>query len=459
MTRNFLPREVGLVIGVLTASAISVAWGAAPDPAPGPSEIESRAKPAEQLPPQNWNWHIQNTDVLQFHPAFPAAYSGPNSLKPTAEINESVSLDLYAGVRLWPGAEAHADGLLWQGHGLSGTRGVDGFPNGESFRVGTDWPNVNLARLFLRQTISLGGADEPIEDGPLHLRGSRTTSRLTLTAGKLSAKDIFDNNTYANDARTQFLNWALMANEAWDFPADSLGYITGITADLTISDWSYRYGFFQMPRTANGTAIDPRVFQAWGMVVEIERRHMIHSHPGAVRLLAYLNRAQAGQYQEAIDAPVRPADIEASRAYRCKYGFGLNFEQEVVTNLGIFSRIGWSDGNTEAWTFADVDRTATLGLSLKGASWQRPNDTFGIAGVLNGLSKVHEQFLAVGGTGILAGDGALNYGWEQILETYYDFQIWNDLHVALDYQFIRYPAFNRDRGPVSVLGARLHWEF
>jgi high affinity Mn2+ porin len=178
-----------------------------------------------------------------------------------------------------------------------------------------------------------------------------------------------------------------------------------------------------------------------------------------VRLLAFLNRDHAGSYQDALDLSVRPADIEATRADRFKYGFALNFEQELARNLGIFSRIGWSDGTTEAWAFADVDRTATLGLSLKGESWHRPNDTLGIGGVLNGLAGVHQRFLAAGGTGILAGDGALSYGWEQILETYYDFQVWRTLHLAVDYQFIRYPAFNRDRGPVSVLGARLHWEF
>ena len=141
---------------------------------------------------------------------------------------------------------------MWQGFGLSKTLGVEGFPNGEAFRLGTDVPNVNIARLFIRQTIGLGGEQEAVEDGPLQLAGKQDVSRVTLTLGKISAKDIFDNNAYANDPRTQFMNWALMANEAWDYPADSLGYDTGFAAELNQPQWTVRYGFFQMPRSSNG---------------------------------------------------------------------------------------------------------------------------------------------------------------------------------------------------------------
>jgi high affinity Mn2+ porin len=416
-----------------------------------------------QTPPgadaENWNWHAQNTDIVQYHPGFPASYSGPNSLSSANEVKETASLDLYAGARLWRGAEAHADGLMWQGFGLSKTLGVEGFPNGEAFRLGTDVPNVNLARLFIRQTIGLGGEQEPIEDGPLQLAGQQDVSRLTLTLGKLSAKDIFDNNTYANDPRTQFMNWALMANEAWDFPADSLGYETGFATELNQPNWTARYGFFQMPRSSNGTAQDTHYLEAWGMVTEFERRFNVNGHPGAVRFLAFLNSAHMGSYQDAVNSPIRPADIEATRAYRLKYGFGLNVEQEIVKNVGAFARLGWSDGQNEAWAFSDVDRTATLGLSIKGESWHRPNDTVGLAGVLNGISHVHQEFFEAGGTGILAGDGNLSYRLEKIVEAYYDFEIWKTLHGTLDYQFISDPAFNSARGPVSVLGARLHWSF
>lgn len=408
---------------------------------------------------QTWNWHVQNTAIVQGDPPFRAKYSGPNSLDSRGEIRETVSLDLYAGARLWPGAEAYADALMWQGFGLSQTVGAEGFPNGEGFRLGTKVPNMNLARLFIRQVIGLGGDQDTVDDDQLQLAGRRDISRLTLTLGRFSAKDIFDNNAYANDPRTQFLNWAFMANEAWDYPADSLGFQTGLAAELDEPQWSLRYGFFQMPKFSNGTAQDQNYLKAWGMVTEFERRYTINDHPGAVRLLGFLNRAHMGSYQEAVDSPIRPADIQATRAYRSKYGFGINVEQELWKNVGIFSRVGWSDGNNEAWAFSDVDRAATLGLSIRGSAWHRPDDTYGIAGALNGISRVHQEFFEAGGTGILAGDGNLSYGLEKILETYYDVAVWKTIHATLDYQFITDPAFNRDRGPVSVIGARLHWEF
>lgn len=412
-----------------------------------------------QPPEQSWNWHVQNTTIVQYHPGFPARYSGPNSLSSASDVEHTVSLDLLFGVRLWRDAEFHVDGLMWQGFGFDNTRGVAGFPNGEAFRLGTEVPNVNLSRVFIRQTIGLGGEQETVEDGALQLAGRRDISRITLTLGRMSAKDIFDNNAYANDPRTQFMNWALMANEAWDYPGDSLGYITGFAAELNQPRWAIRYGFFQMPRVSNGTALDDNFLEAWGMVTEFEQRYTIDARPGAVRLLAFLNSAHMGSYQAAIENPARPADIEATRAYRYKYGFGINIEQELARNLGAFVRLGWSDGQNEAWVFADVDRTATAGISVKGEGWHRPEDTLAVAGVLNGLSSVHRDFFAAGGTGILVGDGALTYGLEEILETYYDFQIWKTVHTSIDYQFINHPGFNRDRGPVSVLSARLHWSF
>jgi high affinity Mn2+ porin len=304
----------GQAAALACASALLAVASEPSTNAPAATRIDQPLETQEQT----WNWHVQNTDIVQGDPSFPAHYSGPNSLNSQGEVRETVSLDLYAGVRLWRGAEAHVDGLMWQGFGLSKTLGVEGFPNGEAFRLGSDMPNVTFARLFIRQTIGLGGEQETIEDGQLQLAGKQDLSRLTLTVGKLSAKDIFDNNTYANDPRTQFMNWALMANEAWDYPADSLGYMTGLAIELNQPRWSARYGFFQMPHSSNGMAQDPHYLEAWGMVTELERRFAVRDHPGAVRLLAYLNSAHMGNYQEAVNSPVRPADIEATRAYRYK---------------------------------------------------------------------------------------------------------------------------------------------
>jgi high affinity Mn2+ porin len=461
------------VVTALTCAAMSVA--AAEDAATNLLNTLITEKSADAQH-QNWNWHIQNTDIVQGDPAFRAKYSGPNSLPNNGEVRETISLDLMAGVRLWHGAEAHVDGLMWQGYGIGKTLGIEAFPSGEAYRAGTTLPNGMFARLFFRQTISLGGEEETVEDDPLHLAGKVDGSRLTITLGRISVTDIFDHNAYAGDPRAQFMNWAFVANEAWDYPADSVGYTTGLAVELNQPRWTLRYGFFQMPGVQNqftaddqllkwpreSSASDGDFWRSWGMPVEWEYRYQVNTHPGAIRLLAYLNEAHMASYDAAIailqaDGP--GADTTPARAYHFKYGFALNWEQEITKDVGVFSRLGWSDGHTESWAYADVDRTASLGLSVKGGFWHRPDDTFGLAGVVNAIARAHQQFFADGGTGILGGDGALNYGWEKTLETYYDAKIWKAIHFALDYQFITNPAYNRDRGPVSVFGARLHWEF
>jgi len=439
---------------------------------PASAEVSTNSPAGEQ----DWNWHVQNTVIVQGYPGFHAKYSGPNSLPSGGETRETVSLDLLAGLRLWHGAEAHVDGLTWQGFGLGNGVGVEGFPNGEAFKFGTATPAFMFARLFIRQTIGFGGEQEDVPDGQFTLAGRQDVSRLTFTLGRMSAKDIFDNNAYANDPRTQFMNWGLMANEAWDYPADAVGYTTGLAVELNQPQWTLRYGFFQMPRLKNwwtvedqflkwpneDSAGDAKFWQSWGMVAEFERRYNIHAHPGAIRFLAYLNQADMANYDAAaaiLRANGPGADISAARAYRYKYGFGLNWEQEIASNVGIFSRIGWNDGRNEAWTSADPNYTVSLGVSIKGEAWHRAGDIFGLGGVLNGASSANQKFLKAGGTGILSGDGNLNYGWEKDLEIYYDFKIWKTLHASVDYQFISDPAFNQDRGPVSVFSARLHWEF
>lgn len=443
--------------------------GQVPPPKPIPLPLAATTNGLAAIA-QDWNWHVQNTDIVQGDPGFPAQYSGPNSLHSGGEVKETVSLDLYAGARLWQGAEAHVDGLMWQGFGLSQTEGVEGFPNGEAVKYGSANPSGTIARLFIRQTIGLGGEQEFVPDDQLTLAGKEDISRITLTLGRFSAKDVFDNNAYADDPRTQFMNWALMANAAWDYPMDTVGYTTGIAAELNRPDWALRYGFFQVPQFQNGftaedqilkwpggTGGDGRLLQSWGMVTEFERRYRINAHPGALRFLAYLNEAGMGSYEDALAVP--GAEISQTRAYRFKYGFGLNWEQEITKNVGVFSRLGWNDGHNEAWMFTDANWTGSLGASVKGEAWRRPDDTFGLAGVISGISHVNQQFLEAGGTGILDGDGALSYGPEKDLETYYDCKIWKPIHGALDYQFVSDPAFNRVRGPVSIFGARVHWEF
>src|ERR1017187_5029447 len=288
-------RRSGALISIATmavvacsAAALSGATNAVETAAGGPGSStdkplpEAVAKAGDEGREQIWNWHVQNTDIIQYHPGITAPYSGPNSLSSASEVKETISLDLIFGLRLWPGAEFHVDGLMWQGFGFSDAHGIDGFPSGEAFRLGTDVPNGSITRLFIRQTIGLGGEQETVPDDQFQLAGKRDISRVTLTVGRMSAKDIFDNNTYANDSRSQFMSWAFMANQAWDYPGDSLGYITGFAAELNQPKWTLRYGFFQMPSESNGlswedkflkwpydsSAGDGPFLQAWGMVTE-----------------------------------------------------------------------------------------------------------------------------------------------------------------------------------------------
>ena len=456
-------------------TALALLGLGAPVAAADPGTNAAAAPPLAKAPAagQNWNWHAQNTDIVQGYPKYSAAYSGPSSLPTGGQARESVSLDVMAGVRLWPGAEAHVDGLMWQGFGLHNTLGAEAFPNGEAFRLGTDVPNGAITRLFVRQTVGLGGGQEDVADDALDLAGQRDVNRITLTAGRFSAKDIFDNNTYANDPRTQFINWGLMANEAWDYPADAIGFTTGLAVEWNRPQCTVRYGWFQEPQVQNslnwedkflkwpydGSSQGNSVWNGWAMVTELERHYTVQDHPGTLRLLAFANRANMAQYDAATAVFQAGGNPTTVRAFRCKYGFGLNWEQEVAKNVGVFSRLGWNDDREEGWMFSDVGYAGSVGLSVKGAGWSRPEDTIGLAGLASGCAPAERRFFAAGATGILAGDNGLNYGWEKVVETYYDCKVCPGLDASLDYQFIDNPAFNTVRGPVSVLGARLHVEF
>jgi high affinity Mn2+ porin len=465
-----------------------------------PQAIKSLAQTGENLQgstsaepaAENWNWHVQNTDTMQGYPPFAAKYSGAHSLPSGGQIRETVSVDLFAGARLWQGAEAHFDLLAWQGNGLHDTLGIDDFPNGEAYKAGTTYPRLNLAQLFIRQTIGLGGEQESVPDDELTLAGREDVSRFSITTGRFAAINIFDRNVYAEDPNTQFMNWAFITNVAWDYPADALGYTTGVAFELNQPKWALRYGFFQIEAVANTwtaedalfikpgyqdiEAGDGAIFKAWGMVAELERRYTLDNHPGAIRLLSFLNRAHAGSYLAALSVP--GVDINDTRAYRINYGFGLNWEQAITENVGLFSRAGWNYGRNQAWMFTDVNYTGSFGVSVKAAAWDRladiffraagsqprshtgsqTNPIFGLAGVMSGISRANQRFLNAGGTGILDGDGALSYGWEEVVETYCDWTIWKSIHFTVDYQFVANPAFNRDRGPVNILGSRLHME-
>ena len=392
------------------------------------------------------------------HPGFDAPYSGMNSLDPGEDWSHTVSATLFLGRALWSGAGLYYDPEVTEGSGLSNTTGVAGFPNGEGSRASSRPPQYDTARLFVRQVVNLGGPSSPVEDDPNQLAQRQDENRLTFTLGKISAADVFDGNAYSHDARTQFLNWALVDDGAWDYPADAKGYTGGFTAEWTLATRTLRWGIFMEPKVANELPLDDRVDKAFGQAFEWEERYAWGARAGALRALGYWNRAHMGLYEAALEGP-SPPDIARSRQYRSKAGAGLNWEQELGDGVGAFARAGFDDGRTETWAYTEIDRSVSAGLSLEGRVWGRAGDTLGVAGVANGLSAEHKAYLAAGGYGFIVGDGRLNYAPEEIGEAYYSWKALPWLALALDYQFIGNPGYNRDRGPVDVFAVRVHAQY
>ena len=410
--------------------------------------------PADTSP---WSLHAQSTVVEQWHDSLTSAYSGLNSLSGRHEDKHTATLTLFLGHTLWTGGELYYNPEMSQGTGLSDSVGMAGFPNGEATRAGAKVAQYNTARLFLRHTFGFGGEREKVESGQNQVAGERDINRLTLTLGKMSASDSFDGNAFSHDPRTQFLNWALMANGAWDYPADVKGYTGGFTAEWNQATRTLRWGAFMEPVAANERQLDKHLGKALGQAFEWEERYTLAGHPGAVRALAYWNRAHMGNYAIAVQS--RAPDVTLSRAYRSKAGLGLNWQQELAPDFGVFARAGFNDGHAETWAFTEIDRTLSVGASLKGTRWGRTADTIGLALLGNGLSGEHRRYLAAGGYGFIVGDGHLSYKPEQIMETYYDWKPAPWLALALNYQFAAHPGYNAARGPASLFAVRTHVEF
>jgi high affinity Mn2+ porin len=416
----------------------------------GPSGLET----------DRFAFHAQATYLTQYDAPFRAPYSGHNSLD--ANIGrETADFTVFAGIKLWQGAEAWVNPEIDQGFGLSGSVGVAGFPSGEAYKVGADYPYTRLHRAFLRQTINLGGDVGTLEPGLNQFSGSVTSDRLIFTIGKFGAVDIFDTNRYAHDPRSDFMNWSIVDTGSFDYAADAWGYSVGAAAEWYQGPWAFRGGLFDLSISPNQTGLDSR-FEQFQWVGEIERRYSILDQPGKIAVTGFLTRGGMGSFQDAINLAAingGAADITAVRKYQSRGGISMNLEQQLMPNVGLFVRAGFADGHKEPYEFTDIDRTVATGLSISGKQWGRDEDVFGIAGVVNGISGVHQAFLNAGGLGILVGDGMLPHpGYEQILETYYSFPIFAS-RVTFDYQLIVNPAYNRDRGPVSVLGVRLHTQY
>ena len=411
--------------------------------------------------PDSFAIHGQMTYTVQATDGFHAPYSGPNSLSP-ARNDETVDATLFLGAKLWRGAEFWINPEVDQGFGLDNTLGVAGFPSGEAYKVGAYHPYFRLQRAFVRQTIDEGGEQESLDAVANQLGGSRNADRWVFTVGKFSVIDIFDNNQYAHDPRNDFLNWAAVDTGSFDYAADAWGYTVGAAAERYQGAWTVRAGVFDGSNVPNSVHLEPGLHELQGDL-ELEHRHEILEHPGKVMLTAYETRARLGLLDEAVEvaqATGDPVNIAATRRLRDRFGADVNLEQELANDLGMFARVGKSTGNVEVYEFTDIDRSVSVGLSLKGSRWTRVDDTVGLAVIDNGISAAREQYLNTGGLGIVVGDGRLPHpGAEQVLETYYNLGLMSQLHLTFDYQLVKNPGYNTDRGPVSIFAIRVHAQF
>jgi carbohydrate-selective porin OprB len=418
---------------------------------------------AEEATQEDWNAKFQTTYIWQHKPSFNAAYSGPNSLSPNAENSYTFTTDAFIGLRIRQGSELYLVPEITQGVPFSNLTGLGGFTNGEITRASGTNPTIYRQQLFLRQTWGLGGGTEKVESDMNQLAGVVEKNRFVLTAGNFSTLNIFDNNTYALDPRTQFMNWSNMTYAAYDYAADARGFGWGFAGEWYQDSWVVRFGRMTVPKEPNMLQLDYQFFKHYGDQLEIEHSHELSGQPGKVRLLGYRDYAVLASFRDAINYGIAtnttPSIFNVRYGEKSKYGFGIDAEQAINANLGAFLRAIWSDGRTETDAFTEVDQSIAGGISLKGTDWGRAKDTLGFSLISNGLSKDRRDYLQDGGISFFIGDGALRYRPETIFESYYNWNVAKHTWLTADYQYIANPAYNADRGPVEVFGLRLHFEY
>ena len=431
--------------------------------------LDRAALLADSTAAKTWSSHFQLTIINQTHLKFHAKYSGMNSLDTSEPSATSVTTTLFLGRRLWKNATCFFNPELAGGAGLSYAVGVAGALNGETYRIGDPAPSVSVARFFVQQVIPLGGPGlTDVADGPNLIEGKVPSRRFVITAGKFSMSDFYDVNNYSHDPRSQFMNWALMSNGAWDYPANTKGYTEGLQLELDVPGWAVRASSVAEPKVANHSAMEYVFGKAQSETMEIERDWSIGKQPGVVRLLLSYTDNRSPSYKAGLaaiaDDDTTLLNVISGNAENPNYGghktgVFVNAEQSLSDYIGAFMRAGWNDGQYASWAFTEIDRTLTGGFSFKGARWGRAGDVAGVAGVMNGISSIHRAFLKAGGYGFIIGDGYLNYGYEEILETYYNAALFTNVWLSADYQFVNHPAYNKDRGPVNVFAIRGHFEF
>jgi hypothetical protein len=407
----------------------------------------------------------QDNIVFQYKPSFPAKYSGLNSLRAHEETATSNLGTLYLGYAPRKDLELYLDIESASGGGLSDALGLAGFTNVDVVRNPQLGVAPYIAQGFVRGIVPLSKEIVEAERGPISLDSHLPARRLMLYLGKFSLVDFFDVNFGSGDSRSQFLNWTVVNNGAFDYAADTRGYTVGTVVEYDDRNWTFRFALTLMPTVANGIQYEWNLSKARAENYELELHPTFFRQQGTViRLLGFVNHANMGVYQQAINnflmGKTQHPDITAHPPHTTvKYGFGLNLEQHLSRVITLFARIGWNEGQHESFVYTEVDQTVLGGADLAGELWGRKLDKLGAAFVSNGISAVHQKYLALGGHGFLLGDGALTYGRENIFEAYYTAHLWRGIFAGPDLQHITNPGYNRDRGPVWVPGLRIHLDF
>jgi high affinity Mn2+ porin len=438
-------------------------------PAPPDAETGSATDPIPVMfphPETDRLWISGQANIIsQWHPSFRSPYQGRNSLSPEAQDGSSRVLTLYTGLRLTGSTELLCDVQETGGHGIGEAFGLAGFTNLDVVRNPALSKAPYIARLMWHQIIPLSHSEANSARTAFSLFSKLPERRLELRVGKFGIADFFDLNNYGSDSNFQFMNWTVDDNGAYDYAADTRGYTFAAMLEYHDRHFSVRFAEALMPKVANGIHLDADLSRARAENMEVELRGSLMPHKeGILRLLSYVNHANMGSYREAIDNYLAgltaiPEITAHPLRTSIKYGFGANFEQPLNDWFGIFGRWGWNEGRHESYAYTEVDSTVELGAGASGQRWRRKFDRAGVAFASNGISRDHQQYLALGGYGFLLGDGRLNYGRETTEEAYYTLHLWRGLYPSVGVQHLNNPGYNRDRGPVMVPSLRLHVEF
>ncbi len=479
------------VIAVLASLILAVSVASAQNGAPAPRPDDDFSlmkmlsdKGVHDIDNEGWNAYGQFTYISSWKPAFNAPYTNLNgsinSLLPTAERSFTGTATLYLGARLWKGAEGYLVPEVISEQPFSQLRGLGGaIQNFELQKGGATVPQVYRSRLFLKQTIGLGGKSIVEDSGPLQLGTHYDSRRLVFVAGNFTVLDFFDTNAFDIDPRQGFLGLGFMTYAAYDFASDARGYSYGGIAEFHWDDWAVRYGRITPPKQPNQLPVDFRLLKYYGDQTEIEHKHSLHGQEGMVRVLAYRNREDMGRFSDAITAfeadPAKNAttcttfnygsnnstapDLCWARKPNVKEGVGGFVEQYIGHDIGVFARGMYADGKTEVYAYTSTDRSATVGVLAKGTSWSRPKDLVGVGTNLGWISDIHAKYLGMGGVDGFVGDGAITAAVERSVDLFYSANFQKIYWLSGDYQHITDPGFNAARGPVNVFTVRIHGEF